>query len=243
KAGREMEIARLLDMVGLEQRLLGRRPDEVSGGQQQRVALARALSRRPRLMLLDEPFSALDTGLRASTRRAVADLLRERAITTILVTHDQGEALSFADQVAVMHEGRLLQAGDPRDLYFRPATPFVAEFLGDSLILDAACEGGFAVCRFGRLPLDSVQVSGPAKILLRPEQIRVQQMQAGDDFPCKVEAVEFGGANSLITLRFVASEAADDATIVLRRNGMDDIRVGDLISISVIGTAHVFPSS
>src|SRR5207249_3659828 len=104
RAGR---IAELMQMVGLETGMLRRRPDELSGGQQQRVALARALARKPRLMLLDEPFSALDTGLRASTRKAVADLLSAAGITTILVTHDQAEALSFADQVAVMREGQL----------------------------------------------------------------------------------------------------------------------------------------
>ena len=108
EAGRAERIAELLDMVELDKAILRRRPHELSGGQQQRVALARALARKPRLMLLDEPFSALDTGLRDTMRKAVAELLEAAGITTILVTHDQAEALSFADQVAVMRDGRLL---------------------------------------------------------------------------------------------------------------------------------------
>jgi iron(III) transport system ATP-binding protein len=237
---RDHDIAQLVDMVGLDQRLLGRRPDEISGGQQQRVALARALARRPRIMLLDEPFSALDTGLRASTRRAVSGLLGERAITTVMVTHDQGEALSFADQVAVMHEGRVLQAGDPRDLYFRPATPFVAEFLGDAIILDAVCDSGVATCRLGRIPVASAPSNGPTTILLRPEQIVLAPARAGDDFACTVEAVEFGGAFSQVTLRPVAS--ADQTAVTLRRTAMDELRIGELVSIAVIGAAHAFPA-
>src|SRR5262245_32148752 len=122
---RGTRIAELMDMVGLDRAMLARRPDEISGGQQQRVALARALARRPRLMLLDEPFSALDTSLRASTRKAVADLLGQAGITTILVTHDQAEALSFADQVAVMRDGKLPQVGTPRELYLRPRDAMV----------------------------------------------------------------------------------------------------------------------
>ncbi len=107
-ADRDDRIRALMRTVDLDPRLLERRPHQLSGGQQQRVALARALARRPRLMLLDEPFSALDTGLREATRKAVAALLQEAGVTTILVTHDQAEALSFADQVAVLREGRLV---------------------------------------------------------------------------------------------------------------------------------------
>ncbi len=240
---RKREIARLLEMVGLDQCLLERRPDEISGGQQQRVALARALARRPRLMLLDEPFSALDTGLRASTRRVVSDLLSASGITTILVTHDQGEALSFADQVAVMHEGRLLQAGDPRDLYYRPTTPFIAEFLGDALILDAVCQGGIAICRFGRIPLGDARTIGPAKILLRPEQIVFRSPPVGENARLyQVQAVEFGGASSMVTLRDPRPEAVREPPVILQRNGIDGVRVGDFVALSVVGTAHAFPN-
>ena len=132
--GRAERIAELMDMVVLDTAMLARRPHELSGGQQQRVALAQ----RPQLILLDEPFLALDTGLCASTHKAVAKLLGSTDITTILVTHDQAEALSFADQVAVMREGRLVQAGRPLDLYLRPNDAANAGFLGDSIVLQAA---------------------------------------------------------------------------------------------------------
>src|SRR5215470_12070116 len=135
--GRDARIAELARMVELDPVTLRRRPDELSGGQQQRVALARALACQPRLMLLDEPFSALDTGLRATTRKAVARVLGTARITTVLVTHDQNEALSFADQVAVLSNGRLLQVGTPRELYLRPQNPTVAEFMGDAIVLPA----------------------------------------------------------------------------------------------------------
>ena len=239
--GRDREIALLLDMVGLEQQMLARKPDEISGGQQQRVALARALARRPRLMLLDEPFSALDTGLRASTRRAVADLLSARGITTVLVTHDQGEALSFADQVAVMRNGRILQAGDPRDLYLRPESPFVASFLGDALILDAIIRDGQAQTRLGPLATSNARDDTAATILLRPEQIVLRPWHDGDEgCRARVEAMEFGGAGSLVTLTPVGLFAEGGPSFVLHRNGLAELRVGDVVHVSVVGPAHVF---
>jgi iron(III) transport system ATP-binding protein len=117
---RQERIAELMDSVALDANMADRWPHELSGGQQQRVALARALAQQPRLMLLDEPFSALDTGLRAAMRKLVARLLADAGVTTILVTHDQSEALSFADQLAVMRNGRLVQSGHPLDLYRYP---------------------------------------------------------------------------------------------------------------------------
>ena len=116
-------LRELLGLVGLDVSLADRRPDQLSGGQQQRVALARALARRPKVLLLDEPFSSLDAALRTSTREAVADVLRREGVTAILVTHDQSEALSMADQVAIMHDGRFSQVGTPAEVYDRPADP------------------------------------------------------------------------------------------------------------------------
>ncbi len=130
---KQPRIAELMNSVALDAQMAKRWPHELSGGQQQRVALARALAQRPRLMLLDEPFSALDTGLRAAMRKMVARLLSEAGVTTILVTHDQAEALSFADQLAVMRQGRLVQAGAPMDLYLRPVDEDTAAFLGDAV--------------------------------------------------------------------------------------------------------------
>ena len=153
--------AELLEMVSLDPAMAKRRPHQLSGGQQQRVALARALAREPELMLLDEPFSALDAGLRVATRRAVAKVLHDAGVTTILVTHDQGEALSFADQVAVMRGGRLAQIGNPFIVYTRPADRATAEFLGDAVILDAWMEGSLATCSLGGIPVRRPAGAGP----------------------------------------------------------------------------------
>ena len=127
----DASVGELLETVSLDASFAPRRPHQLSGGQQQRVALARALARHPVLMLLDEPFSALDTRLRASTRKAVAGVLTSKGVTTLLVTHDQEEALSIADQVAVMRDGRFTQVGSPEEVYRQPADRFTAEFLGD----------------------------------------------------------------------------------------------------------------
>ena len=164
-------VSELLETVSLDGSYASRRPHELSGGQQQRVALARALARKPVLMLLDEPFSALDTGLRASTRKAVARLLADAGVTTLLVTHDQEEALSIADQFAVMRDGRFTQVGAPQDVYRQPNDRFTAEFLGDCISLPCTVASGVAECALGRVPVQPSIEDGPATLALRPEQL------------------------------------------------------------------------
>ncbi len=245
RAGR---IADVMTMVELDETMLGRRPDELSGGQQQRVALARALARRPRLMLLDEPFSALDTGLRLSTRKAVAKLLGAAGITTILVTHDQAEALSFADQVAVMRDGRLPQIGTPRQLYLRPHDKMIAEFLGDAIVLPAEAAGGWARCALGRVRIADGQIGGAIEIMLRPEQVLLQPIlpnaQPGTDI-CVAEIVDidFGGADCLLTLLPLTpgNIAMSPPTLTIRRGNVDGLGVGSRVEVTIVGEAHVFP--
>jgi iron(III) transport system ATP-binding protein len=244
--GRAARVAELMRMVGLDAAMLKRKPDELSGGQQQRVALARALARKPRLMLLDEPFSALDTALRASTRKAVADLLRAAGITTILVTHDQAEALSFADQVAVMHEGALLQVGAPRELYMRPKNAMVANFLGEAIILPAQAVDGFAECALGRLNVRDRGRQGRVEIMLRPEQVLLTHAsrEAARD-PAKriaeVTGVDFGGAACSVTVRLLnGATAHTGAPLELCRSYVEAPRVGDIVRIEIVGEAHVF---
>jgi iron(III) transport system ATP-binding protein len=232
---RNDRILELSDMVGLDRAMLGRKPDALSGGQQQRVALARALACRPKLMLLDEPFSALDTGLRASTRKVVGDLLRSAGITTVLVTHDQAEALSFADHVAVMDSGRILQAGAPHELYFRPATPMIAAFLGEAIILPATVADGWADCALGRVEIDNPALQGPADIMLRPEQISFTN--ANDGPRAKVVGVEFAGPFSIVTVKV---EGSHTLAIALRRPSIDVPALGDEVGVSAHGPAHVF---
>jgi iron(III) transport system ATP-binding protein len=244
--GRGARIERLIDMVGLDRTMLKRKPDELSGGQQQRVALARALAREPKLMLLDEPFSALDTGLRAQTRKAVGDLLIAAGITTILVTHDQAEALSFADQVAVMRDGLLQQVGPPRELYLRPRTPMIARFLGDAIILPAVMAAGLADCALGRLAVDDPGRTGPVEIMLRREQVSIapRPEHAAGLALAEILDVEFGGPFSTVTVRLHTREGAAVAPVgeplILRGTGPDLLSGGDVVAIAVTGTAHVF---
>lgn len=228
-------IGELSDMVGLDRAMLKRKPDALSGGQQQRVALARALARRPSLMLLDEPFSALDTGLRASTRKAVTDLLQSTGVTTVLVTHDQGEALSFADHVAVMDSGKILQAGPPRDLYFRPKTAMIAMFLGDAVILPAILSNGWAHCALGSVAIGELDRIGPADIMIRPEQIALTDDTCGATG--KVIDVEFAGATSMVTLTVTGHSGPP---IVLHQPSNIAVAPGSDIGLVVTGRGHAF---
>ncbi len=231
-------IAELSDMVGLNPSMLSRTPDALSGGQQQRVALARALARRPKLMLLDEPFSALDTGLRSSTRMAIANLLQSAGVTTLLVTHDQAEALSFADHVAIMDSGKILQAGPPRELYFRPKTAMIATFLGDAIILPAVLSHGRANCALGSVEIDEPRWSGWADIMFRPEQIALTGDTSGARG--KVLDVEFAGAVSNVTLTVTGHSGPP---IVLRQPSSISVAPGDEIGFAIAGRAHAFAAA
>ncbi|HUB44725.1 MAG TPA: ABC transporter ATP-binding protein [Acetobacteraceae bacterium] len=169
--------ARVADMLALV-RLEGfgvRRPHQLSGGQQQRVALARALAPNPRLLLLDEPLSALDRNLRVETRGELVRLQKRLGTTFILVTHDQQEALSMADRIGVMHEGRLLQVGTPAEVYERPGSRFVAEFLGAANILPVAVRNGALVLPGLGVTVRTAMpaIPGAALLALRPERVRM----------------------------------------------------------------------
>jgi iron(III) transport system ATP-binding protein len=249
---RTERIAELAYIVGLDKAILKRRPHELSGGQQQRVALARAMAMKPRLMLLDEPFSALDTGLRASMRKAVAELLETAGITTILVTHDQAEALSFASQVAVMHEGKFSQVGTPRELYLKPKDRMVAEFLGDAVILPAKIADGFASSPLGRIAVDSTERRDIVRIMLRPEQVLLKRTSregmsgTPDMLFGEVTESEFAGSMCTIAVRLLNSPDPPDAAaigntpLILRKPGMDTPVVGEIVRLTVSGKAHVF---
>ncbi|MER7762366.1 ABC transporter ATP-binding protein [Streptomyces sp. NPDC097619] len=204
-ARRHARAAELLELVGLP-RHGDRYAHQLSGGQQQRVALARALALEPRLLLLDEPLSALDAQVRQSLREEIRRLQLSLGITTVFVTHDQEEALSMADRVAVLNAGRLEQCAAPAELYARPATPFVAGFVGTMNRLPGRTGGGLVDVAGHRLPVDGTAPTGPeVDVLLRPEDITVTADPAGTT---RVLSASFLGAVTRVHL-----ELADGARI------------------------------
>ncbi|MHC8381203.1 ABC transporter ATP-binding protein [Pseudomonas sp. LB3P14] len=246
KGGAKQErIAELMDSVALDAYMANRWPHELSGGQQQRVALARALAQQPRLMLLDEPFSALDTGLRGAMRKMVARLLTDAGVTTILVTHDQSEALSFADQLAVMRDGRLVQSGHPLDLYRYPEDEQTALFLGDAVVMPARIEAGWAHCDLGRIPVNNHRNNKSAQIMLRPEQLQLVSLQPSSKKAAGCRAVvterDFSGNTCTLTVELqpLASGAQPGRSLMVRSSGLYAPPAGSAVHVSMIGHAHV----
>jgi iron(III) transport system ATP-binding protein len=228
-------VGSLLELVGLDPALAGRHPHELSGGQQQRVALARALAPEPSVVLLDEPFSSLDAGLRESTRRAVAAALVAAETTAVLVTHDQAEALSLADQVAVMRQGRLVQLAAPETVYGSPTDAGVAGFVGEAVLLPATVCGGYATCELGSLPVRGATGSGPARILLRPEQLLLSDNGTG--VPARVSDVSYFGHDASVRLELVTG----GTEVLARVAGHDRPRPGSVVRLSVAGEALAYP--
>lgn len=244
-----LRVGELLEMVSLDRSYAKRRPHQLSGGQQQRVALARALARAPELMLLDEPFSALDAGLRVATRKAVSQTLEQAGVTTILVTHDQTEALSFADQVAVMRDGRLAQIGSPFVVYTRPADRATAEFLGDAVILEAWLEGSLALCSLGGIPVRRPPVQGKVSLMLRPEQIRIA---SGGPIRGRVVDTDYFGPETTVRIQLepiVADggrpvdphQPVGGEIISIRHWNAMLARPGTELFLKVVGEGVVFP--
>jgi len=171
-------VERCLELVGLSHRARSY-PHELSGGERQRVALARALAPEPEVVLLDEPFASLDAVLRSSLREDVARILRQAGASALLVTHDQQEALSLADVVVVMREGRVEQVGAPEAVYAHPATRWVAEFLGAAEVLPGVAGDGSVDCELGRFPADP-SLHGDVEIVVRPEALVIVAEAATD---------------------------------------------------------------
>jgi putative spermidine/putrescine transport system ATP-binding protein len=202
KAGRDQRAAEMLELVGLSAQA-GRYAHQISGGQQQRVALARALAIQPQVLLLDEPLSALDAKVRAQLRDEIRRIQLEVGTTTLFVTHDQEEALAIADRVGVMQEGHIEQLGAPTEVYSRPATSFVAEFVGLTNRLTGVVRGGSVEVRGTRLPLVQPEVTdGPAVALVRPEAVTLSRDGEAAPGPLvgTVIATAFLGATSRVTV-------------------------------------------
>ena len=239
---RGTEVGELLDRVGLSG--LGRRyPHQLSGGQQQRVAIARALAVRPRIILLDEPFVALDAGLRTMVWADVVGALRRSGATAVLVTHDQDEALSLADMVAVIRDGRVAQAAAPRDLYDRPIDPELARFVGEANLVDGTADGGFAETCCGRLALRGGQgpAGRPVTVLVRPEQLRVApagEVGGVPGLPARVVDTGFHGHDAVIR---VVADGGSSSPMVARVWGDVRLAPGDAVVLSVVGPVHSWP--
>jgi iron(III) transport system ATP-binding protein len=234
-------IDELLEMVGLGG--LGRRyPHQLSGGQQQRVALARALAIRPALVLLDEPFSSLDAGLRSSVRSDVQNVLRAGGMTAVLVTHDQDEALSVADQVAVIRDGVIGQQGTPQDLYDHPIDPAMARFLGNANLVPAVVQGERVDTQFGPMSIRpdarSGTISGPVIALVRPEQLVVSTAPTGNGWRAVVQRTQFHGHDSVITVSPLVGSDSDPVTV--RAEGDLVLADGAEVEITVDGSAVVW---
>jgi iron(III) transport system ATP-binding protein len=237
KTSRVCRVEKLLAMVGLEPALDGRYPHQLSGGQQQRVALARALAPEPKVILLDEPFASLDAGLRESTRRAVAESLAAAGATTILVTHDQSEALSLADQVAVMRRGKLVQVAAPADLYRHPVDVETAVSVGEAVILPAEIGEGVAECALGRLMVQPAAGHGPGEVMIRPEQIALQAPDTAGGSLARVLDVSYFGHDALVRL-----ELTDGLVVTARPAGFAAPKPGASVSLGVLGAVHAFPA-
>lgn len=232
RAARRRRTEEMLELVGLAG-YGDRMPHELSGGQQQRIALARALAPRPALVLLDEPFNALDAALRTGVRADVRAALRATGATALLVTHDQQEALSTADLVAVVRNGKVAQCGTPHEVYHRPADPWVAAFVGDAVLVSGTADQDMAATALGRIPLmDPPGELRSGVVLLRPEQLHLTDTAAGEAAGTVTE-VRFYGHDAMVT---VAVDGLD-APIEVRVPGPAPARPGERTGIRVTGEA------
>ncbi|HEX6422249.1 MAG TPA: ABC transporter ATP-binding protein [Acidimicrobiales bacterium] len=227
-----------LAMVGLAG-MGDRSPTTLSGGQQQRVALARALAPQPGVLLLDEPFSNLDSALRVQVRSEVHHLLADLEVTTVFVTHDQEEAFVLGDEVAVMHGGQIVQQASPAALYARPASPWVARFVGDANLVGGSARGTTATTPVGPVELDT-RLDGPVQVLLRPEELRLVPSRGGDapspgdGLPGTVELCEYYGHDTVYLV-----QPDDGPPLRARAGSVPQFGRGDRVAISYQGPPAV----
>lgn len=223
-ADKTRRVKEMLALTGIEA-LADRRIDQLSGGQRQRVALARAVAIRPRILLLDEPLTALDAALRERLRTELDQLLRSLGITTIYVTHDQAEAMVLGDAIVVMRQGEIVQSGSPRQIYFEPVDRFVAEFIGAANVLTGPVVAGHLRLKGGMIPLISDQPI--VTVMLRPESIRIVPPELCP-WRGRVMAVSFLGDRQRLTI----ADAADQIIHVEAPNSVP-ITTGEIVGLDV----------
>jgi iron(III) transport system ATP-binding protein len=227
---RVADALRIVGLAGYEKRM----PYELSGGQQQRVALARALAPAPEVILLDEPFSNLDAELRAVVRAEVRQILADAKATAVLVTHDQEEALSLADRVTVMWEGRIVQDASPEELYHRPVNREIGVFVGDAQFVPGEGTGRRVRCELGDLPTFGAAL-GPVDVMLRPESLRLAHPADGHEANATVLTRAFFGHDQLMRIKLDTG-----STLNARLGTYGGIRPGDRIHVSVRGAVLTF---
>jgi len=235
------KVDAILEKVGLGG--FGRRyPHQLSGGQQQRVALARALAIEPAVVLLDEPFASLDASLRAGLRADVQEIFCRAGTTAVLVTHDQDEALSTADRVAVLRDGRIAQCAPPEDLYRRPADAALASFIGDANLLEGVLAGAVVKTMLGPLPLDpaatTLGTAGQVTVLVRPEQINLGPNE--DGLTAQVTAYRYHGHDAVLHVQPGNDTGA--RPIVVRIVGGPHRPVGSTVTLRACGPVFAWPA-
>jgi iron(III) transport system ATP-binding protein len=220
-ARRVAELLKLVGLPGCE----GKYPAQLSGGQQQRIALVRAIATSPGLLLLDEPLSALDALERVRLRQEIRALQQKLGVTTIMVTHDQEEALTVADRIVVMNHGLIEQVGTPMDVYREPATPFVADFVGKANVLPARVTAG--ELRFGELRIPFHGQDREARVYLRPEDVLARPIAAGDPhvFDASIEKIEFLGSHCHVHVAAPAIQP-NKLTVYLSLNYLSEASLG-----------------
>ncbi len=227
------EMLQLIELQGFEKRM----PSELSGGQQTRVALARALAIKPAIVLLDEPFSALDAELRGDLRSDVIDLLRAHQTTAILVTHDREEALVSADIVALMRDGKIIQQGTPEDVYSLPISPAIAVSTGDALVLSASQSSDGSTHYLFNSSAAKGSVSSQGQVVIRPEEIKISRTISPDSISGVIAKIDYYGHDAMITIS-VAHES-----VMVRIPGPFDFHVGDQVALEHVGPVRYFASS
>ena len=238
-ADRDERVRETAALVGLEPGLLRRYPDELSGGQQQRVALARALAARPAMIVLDEPFSALDTALRERARTAVTDALQTSGVTGILVTHDQDEALAFGGMLGVLDHGRLVQLGPAQAVFDDPSSAEIAAFLGPACFLAGRVRGDVATTALGAVPLRRNHAGQEAcVVMLRPNQFALDP--ASESAAGRVHAVARRGA--MVRVVIGLDGTGEQIEIDAPTSGQDRLEAGDAVGVRVVGTGVGYPA-
>ncbi|HXW80922.1 MAG TPA: ABC transporter ATP-binding protein [Acidimicrobiales bacterium] len=243
RSGRAEELLRLVGLAGEGHRY----PHQLSGGMQQRVALARALAAKPSLVLLDEPFSSLDPALRVGVRADVARVLASTGTTAILVTHDQDEALSLADRVAVLRDGRVAQCAGPEEIYLDPLDPALARFVGDANLLEGTVRDGTALTALGALPISdgrsALRESQKVLVLVRPEQLELHVGDVRGGLAGQVVDCNYFGHDMLVTVEVASGDRGESSLLHVRLMGRLPLGTGSAVKVSVDGPVKAWPAS